>query len=76
MFVEGVVEMAPDFGQIPAAEARDRQLGVGCSRAGKQRQESKDCFEFGGENFGVDSVLKPPSFLSLYMALRRCVNRT
>ena len=68
MFVEGVVEMAPDFRQIPPAKARDRQLGVGRSRAGKQRQESKRCFELGRENLGVDSVLKPPGFLPLYVA--------
>ncbi len=72
MFIEGVVEMAPDFRQIPAAKARDRRLSVGCPGAGKQRQQSKGCFELGRKNLGMDSVLKPPSFLPLYVALRRC----
>ena len=64
--------MTPDFGQIPAAQTRNRHLRVGCPRAGKQRQKSKGCFELCRKNLGMDSVLKPPSFLPMYVALRRC----
>ena len=38
VFVKRVVEMAIDLGEIPAAEARDRRLGVGCANAGKKCQ--------------------------------------
>src|SRR6266702_3376632 len=30
VFIEGVVEMAPDFRQIPAAKARNRHFSVRC----------------------------------------------
>ncbi len=67
---EGVIDMACGPGEVQPPKSRDMGFRVDTSSPGEQGHHLECFFELRGENLGVVSMLQPPGFFALNMALR------
>ena len=65
VFVERVVEVACDFGNVNAAKAWYTGLRVGGPSARQECQYPERLFKLGYEDFPMDPIFEPPLFLTL-----------
>lgn len=72
VFVERVVDVARDFGNVDAAKAGYTSLRVGGASAGQKCQNAERLFKFGYEDFRMDPIFEPPVFLALDVSTGRC----